>query len=234
MELITSPKAKVVRTSLLAFDQPADLWRYALNYVTTYRKTEFEQSWDPVLERVSKDVPEETFFKEFVWVCYVSGFSARVISKKLDALLKAHKIIDEAGKYIPATWNSLLSSEEVASRVYPVFKNQNKARAVQRARREVAVDGWAMFHNVYVRTKTPRMLRMLYGVGPVLAYHLARNLGNVDVVKPDLHLNRLANHLGLHGPRELCQACADLEDPPWPVGKVDLVLWLAAVDCGTL
>lgn len=59
-------------------------------------------------------------------------------------------------------------------------------------------------------------------IGPVTAYHLAKNLG-LDVAKEDRHLARMAGALGFQCGTDLCEAIADhLHET---VRVVDVVLW---------
>lgn len=60
-------------------------------------------------------------------------------------------------------------------------------------------------------------------IGPVTKYHLAKNFG-VDVAKPDVHLQRLADIEGVTA-QELCERLA--ETSPYRVRTVDVLLWRA-------
>lgn len=60
-------------------------------------------------------------------------------------------------------------------------------------------------------------------IGGITKYHLAKNFG-VDVAKPDVHLQRLADHEGTT-PQELCSALASATG--FRVSTVDVVLWRA-------
>lgn len=65
-------------------------------------------------------------------------------------------------------------------------------------------------------------------IGPVTAYHLAKNIG-LDVVKPDRHLVRLAASAGYPSPLALCEDIATVLGER--LGVVDLVLWRFATQC---
>lgn len=62
--------------------------------------------------------------------------------------------------------------------------------------------------------------------GRVTQYHLAKNLGE-DVVKPDVHLVRLAKYHGCD-PFELCGTLA--LHSGYRIGTVDTILWRACAD----
>lgn len=60
-------------------------------------------------------------------------------------------------------------------------------------------------------------------IGKITKFHLAKNFG-VDVAKPDVHLQRLADHEGT-SPQELCLALAAITG--YRVNTIDVVLWRA-------
>lgn len=132
-------------------------------------------------------------------------------------------------------WSSLARKEEpeVMRSVLPVCNNPQKARAVWRASRLLrdGVDafGWDEYRKGYL--SSPDLLRRLPYVGPVTCFHLARNVGLLEFVKPDLHLVRMAEHWGFPDPVEMCRA---VRPEGMPLGIVDLVLWYAASTFGTI
>jgi thermostable 8-oxoguanine DNA glycosylase len=180
-----------------------------------------------IVATFSQPVTEERFTREFTWCVYVSGFSSKVIAKKFDALLEAHGIY-HAGKFVPAIQATIFND----TKVLPVFANKFKMGHVRKLRNWIAMDGWGPFWSRVGDLKNPADLEKLNGIGPALSCHLARNMGNLDVVKPDKHLIRLSKAYGYSQPIDLCMACKGLTD--MRLGEIDLVLWMASVDCGTL
>jgi hypothetical protein len=63
-------------------------------------------------------------------------------------------------------------------------------------------------------------------LGQVTKFHLAKNLG-VDVAKPDVHLNRLAEPSGMSA-QELCEKLAI--ETGYRAATIDLILWRACAD----
>lgn len=63
-------------------------------------------------------------------------------------------------------------------------------------------------------------------VGPITKFHLAKNLG-IDVAKPDVHLNRLAEPESMTA-QELCERLAS--ETGYRVATIDLILWRACAD----
>lgn len=218
-----SKLTRLNRPSLLSFSTPKELWAFALNYVVAHRLQDLNAAWRPIRCRnVSGLVSESDFLKEYTWVVYVSGFSARVVSSFFDKLLIAHGLFRNGQV---CRWDD----QDHSGAVFSINKNRAKYRAVQHTWRLLATMGWGAFSDKFIRKPDPGVLRELKGIGPALSFHLARNLGNIQCVKPDVHLNRLASHFGLASAEELCRSV----NPAEPAGFTDLVLWMAAVDCGT-
>jgi hypothetical protein len=75
-------------------------------------------------------------------------------------------------------------------------------------------------------------------IGKVTAYHLGRNIGLLESVKPDLHLERMAKHWGEKSPETLVKGIQDKHTASVgeyiPAGLVDLCLWYAASTFGTI
>lgn len=103
-----------------------------------------------------------------------------------------------------------------------VFKNANKVKAIDQIWRTRA-GLFAAFQALPDDDSRLAWCGSLPHIGPITKYHLAKNFG-VDVAKPDVHLQRLAD---LHGEtvQGLCQRLGGL------VGlrarTVDVVLWRA-------
>ena len=63
-------------------------------------------------------------------------------------------------------------------------------------------------------------------VGPITKFHIAKNVG-VDVAKPDVHLNRLADREGVTA-QDLCERLA--RETGYRAATIDLILWRACAD----
>lgn len=236
MEILES-RSRANLPSLLSFENPAKLWNFAYQHVNDHRYDELDRIWGMVVRcDHGHNVSIHYFLREYVWCVLVSGFSAKVISKKITPVLKAHNIEDESGQYVEITENNLLLTDaQLTEFVFPVYKNKNKARAIQKTRQRIHKLGWEGFKTEFFGVGThpgpsPTYLQRLPFMGPALSKHLARNLGNQRAVKPDKHLVRLAERHGLLDAQRLCEECCRMQPP----GFVDLILWMAATDCGTL
>lgn len=72
-------------------------------------------------------------------------------------------------------------------------------------------------------------------IGPITAFHLARNLG-IDVAKPDRHLLRIAQHFGYDKNQVnlgyVQMMCKDIAKKTGDrIGTADIVLWRFSVLC---
>lgn len=103
-----------------------------------------------------------------------------------------------------------------------VFGHPGKAAAID--------DIWARREHWYfqftrVETDADRLAacEAMPWIGPITKYHLAKNFG-VDVAKPDVHLQRLADYEGVTA-QQLCERLA--RETGYRVATVDLLLWRA-------
>lgn len=181
------------------------------------------------------EVDEDFFFREYVWVVHATGFSAKAVGKFMPKLLAAY-----------GWWDALACKDfsQVMERVAPVCNNPQKAKAVHEmaklmhdgmeklARRDggyrPAAEVWPEWRRL--RLSSPELLAKLPYVGKVTCYHLARNIGLLEFVKPDLHLVRMAKHWGFEDPVAMCKA---VQPDGMPLGIVDLIFWYAASTFGT-
>lgn len=214
---------------LLQFNSGWEMYVAATNHVNAKRHSELTGAWSAIVKSSQSEITPLLFMREFTWAVYVSGWSARVISAKFKAILESHHI-ESDGRYIPPDGsNCFLLPGFSMGHIFQVFRNKAKATAVQRVRLAIWQQGWPAFHACYVKDRDPVKLGKLPFMGPALSCHLARNLGNTSVVKPDKHLKRLATHYGYESPDHMCRKL----DTTRPPAMVDLTLWLAAIDCGT-
>ena len=82
---------------------------------------------------------------------------------------------------------------------------------------------WAAYE---IATNKLAFCATLPWIGPVTQFHLAKNLG-VDVAKPDVHLERLADAEGI----SVAKLCARLaRQTGYRVTTIDTILWRACAD----
>lgn len=178
------------------------------------------------------EVTPDHFFREYAWVVHASGFSAKAVSKFMPRLMAAY-----------GPWETLAREfvGDMFERIKLVCNNLPKARAVQSMARMMSDrvysgDGasaetrWREFRDSSL--SDPAGLAELPYVGKVTCLHLARNIGLLECVKPDLHLVRMAGHWGFSDCAEMCRAMRGEDDVP--LGIVDLALWYSASHWGTM
>lgn len=186
--------------------------------------------YDDELKRISSVKPEDVtpvfFFREYMWVVHATGFRASVVGKLMPRLEAAY-----------GPWDAMAEEtfDAVMDRVRPVCNNPGKAAAVHKTavlmKSEILVRGsWEKFRRKWL--SSPKLLAKLPYVGPVTCFHLGRNIGLLDCVKPDLHMVRMAEHWGFKDCEAMCEAMRGEDDVP--LGIVDLALWYAASTFGTL
>ena len=204
-------------------DFDADAHTYfnkALDFVTEFYLAEVGAFMSVEFDKIDADF----FFREYVWVVHATGFSAKAVGKFMPRLIGAYGIYDDLAE----------EEFEVAfERVRKVCNNSQKAKAVWKTARlmkeRIDAVGWDEFKKE--RLLAPHLLKELSYVGPVTCFHLARNIGLLQYVKPDLHLVRMAEHWGYSDCVEMCR---DVQPGDLPLGIVDLIFWYSASHFSTL
>lgn len=202
-------------------------FRKAHEFTRTFYGAEMDSIQSVQWEKVDDDF----FFQEYVWVVHATGFSAKAVGRFMPNLVKAY-----------GRWDKLGSKKDFAAvmdRVRTVCNNPQKAKAVhstaQLMVKELISPGgktWAEFRKE--RLSSPEEIAKLPYVGKITCFHLARNIGLLECVKPDLHLVRMAEHWGY---KDCAAMCEDMRKGGFehvPLGIVDLCVWYAASTFGTL
>lgn len=217
-------KIDCLKRSLKSFKSAKEMFAFANIHVEKNRSSEFLKCWSAIEQASLQKPTPHKFLREYLWCVHVSGFSAACISSKYDSLLRAHRIEDSHGNFMEICTDNVVRD---LSEVFTIFKNKVKAMAIQKTRSLILELGWDGFERRY-SPRQPELLIGLPNIGPALSIHLARNMGNINLVKPDVHLTRLSNQYGFSSVADMCKDVS-LE----PLAKTDLVLWLASVDHGT-
>lgn len=181
------------------------------------------------LDRISnvrlENVDPEFFFKELIWVVHATGFSAKAVSKFISKLYAAY-----------GTWSEVASksAEELLNDVKVVCNNPQKIKAIHKTAlfimKQLKTQTWEEFRAEYL--STPELLAKLPYVGKITCYHLGRNIGLLDCVKPDLHLVRMASNWKFKDCLSMCMSIKKEHqkqtEEELPLGIVDLILWYGA------
>lgn len=201
-------------------DGPKAYFEKALVFARTFYGAEMEQIGSVKFEEVTP----EYFFREYVWVVHATGFSAKAVGKFMPRLLKA---------YGPWAILSGESFDEAFERIRLVCNNPQKSKAVWQTagflKSSMLMKPWEEVRSNHL--DTPKKLSELPYIGKITCFHLGRNIGLLDCVKPDLHLIRMASYWGFKDCESMCR---DVQPDGMPLGIVDLVFWYAASTFGTL
>lgn len=160
-----------------------------------------DQGEDDIRWAQTLRAPEDEFAREVIYVICNSGMKHTV----------ARQIF---GDVMVALW----AGKPVAE----AFGHAGKAAAIEkvwRERRQILIG--------FVQTDGDEARLAYCGtlpfIGDITKYHLAKNFG-VDVAKPDVHLQRLADREGVT-PQQLCERLA--KETGYRVATVDTLLWRA-------
>lgn len=187
-----------------------------------------ETFYSDEIKRISSvkfdEVTPELFFRECIWVVHATGFSAKAVGSFFPRLTEAYGTWEQAStRDFERTWN----------KVKLVCNNQPKAKGVCWIAKiidsGIKTHGWKELKNK--EFNTPELLQKLPFIGSVTCYHLARNIGLLDSIKPDLHLVRMAKYWGYDNCIEMCK---DLKPENMELGIVDYILWMNASTFGTI
>ena len=161
-----------------------------------------------------QDVSEGDFLREMAWVVLSAGFRESVLRMRFGRISEAF-----------LHWSSAeeICREEGAcrQRALHIFNHSQKIDAILSTAQLTVRTG---FPNLKQRIEIEGVgfLKQLPFIGPVTAFHLAKNLG-LPVVKPDRHLVRAARAAGYDCPTSMCQAIASVVAEK--ISVVDLVIW---------
>jgi hypothetical protein len=188
----------------------ADAYARAKQFAEAHFPLEIE--WQRGLSIES--ITESDFLRESAWVIFCSGFRERTIRACFDYLSLC--FCDwESGAVISA------NAQECRAGALAAFNNTRKIDAVLKISARIACEGFVTVKRHILSRPIDELQKLPY-IGPITAYHLAKNLG-LPVAKPDRHLQRLATTLEYSDVHALCWEISTLTGDPPQV--VDLVLW---------
>lgn len=167
-----------------------------------------------VLRRIGSSPTESDFLRESAWVVLCSGMKTSVVASKFDAITSAF-----------LRWRSAAAidaaREDCVEMAFPIYRHRAKLVAIAEIARTVSERGFSEILADHA-LRPVESLRTLPFVGPVTAFHLAKNLGH-DVAKPDRHLTRFA---AAAGQADAIALCAEISRRTGdPTALVDSVLW---------
>lgn len=166
------------------------------------------------------DMDESTFLRELAWVVLSAGMSERVIRGIFRELSSC--FLDWESSEAIVRHERLCYCQAIS-----VFGNKRKISAILAAAGEIHDMGFDTLKESMLRDPIDFLQKFPY-IGPITAYHLAKNLG-LPVAKPDRHLTRIAALEGYSDVQLFCDEISQLTGDSVPV--VDIVLWrFATID----
>jgi hypothetical protein len=162
---------------------------------------------------------ESDLLREAAWVILCGGFRESVLRKKFDYISLCFCDWESAEAIVNAA--PLCRVSAMAG-----IGNARKISAIVEAARQINDFGFVSFKSEILRDPILSLQKLPF-VGPITAWHLAKNLG-FDVAKADRHLTRLSRLLGFHDAHELCGTIAKSFGEA--INVVDLMLWRYAAD----
>ncbi len=207
---------------------PIEYFKFAHDFTTKNYNNELNH----ILSTKFEEVDADKFFKEVLWVIHTSGFSAKAVSKFYPKLLKSYTDLseNEIGESLPERI-SKLDKKKVITEISKIVNNPEKISAVYEVSKKIEKEGWGTFKSQIKPDLS--FLQSLPYIGKITKYHLARNIGFLGVVKPDLHLERLASVWGFNDSLQMCNHIKS-DFPEIELGIIDLCLWYSASTFGTL
>jgi len=157
---------------------------------------------------------ESDFLREGAWVILSCGMRGSVVRSKFPGVSRAFEDWASAAKIV----NNRATCRRQAMKV---FGHEGKIDAIIELAERVASVGFEVVRD-RIQSQGLSYLQTFSYIGPVTAFHLAKNLG-YDVVKPDRHLVRISHAFGYESPTALCRAIADFVGDK--ISVIDLVLW---------
>lgn len=210
-------------------DSPYRFFEKSINFTRKFYGDE--------LNRISSvsigNVSPEFFFKEYIWVVHATGFSAKAVGSFLQKLNDAYGSWEELG---------IENFDSAFLRVKTVCNNKQKSKAVWETAKKLHTHiiqnekSWESLRSEEL--SSPSLLSKLPYIGKVTCFHLGRNIGLLECVKPDLHLVRMSEYWKFTDCNQMCSFLRDeheiLTGEYLPLGIVDLSLWYLASTFGTL
>lgn len=198
-------------------DKAVALFEIAKNYCEENHPDELEWA-NSISPKTFKYLKAKQFLSEYCWVIYASGFKVEIIEAIFPRLRIAFKEFELEN----------LARMRSLKAVLEIFNNERKANSFLQGSKLIAKEGFSTLKRRLKREGVD-MLEQLPGIGPITKYHLAKNIGLIDVAKPDVWLVRAAD------------ACASTveelvaflsEQYGMSHHSVDVILWRYGADKG--
>jgi hypothetical protein len=173
---------------------------------------EKEISWQSNIN--FEDLTEECFLKQIAWVILSSGMKEQIIRKIFPEIAKSF-----------FNWKSIKkiveNKESCYNNAIQIFKNKRKILSIIKSAEKINRINFLEFKKSIKKDPIDILISFPF-IGPVTAYHLAKNIG-IDVAKPDRHLVKIAKLEGYKDVQRFCSDISEISGDSIPV--VDIVFW---------
>ena len=180
-----------------------------------------ELDWQRSVEPSS--FTERDLLRETAWVILCSGFRESTVRLSFDYISLCYCDWESAEAIVQY-------AETCKGAAVSAFGHSAKLQAICQVAGLLHEEGFEGFKQ-QVLLDPIRQLRRFSYIGPVTAWHLAKNLG-FDVAKPDRHLVRISRAFNFASPTQLCETLADATGEP--VKVIDIALWRCILQTGRL
>lgn len=160
------------------------------------------------------DLTESSFLRETAWVILSSGMKEAIIRNLFPKISESFNNWESANII-------LAKQDECYSNAITVFNHKQKINAIIEAAKKIVTIGFDKIKSMVSRNPIECLQQFSY-IGPVTAYHLAKNVG-LNIAKPDRHLVRIAKQEGYSDVQTFCQDISKYTGDCIPV--VDIVFW---------
>jgi len=159
-------------------------------------------------------VTERDFLREIAWVILSSGMKEQVIRKIFPDISKSF-----------FNWESsyqIVKNKDICyNKAIRIFNNKRKVSAIIKSAEKVNSTGFNQLKKI-VKIEPIDTLITFPFIGPITAYHLAKNIG-ICIAKPDRHLVKIAKSEGYKDVQNFCSDISKISGDSIPV--VDIVFW---------
>lgn len=191
-------------------------YREALAYAEDYYPAMLEHFRSPDDVRFAK-MTRRSFYADYVYAVYTSGFNADTIEQLRPRLKRALKNYDV----------DAIAKMTSLTPVLEVFGNHRKAECVVNGARLLASVDFAEFKS-RLREEGPSYLTQLPGIGKVTCDFLARNIGLASLAKNDTWIRQIVSGFDYTDHTAMVASLAEqFADKP---GVVDVILWNYCAD----
>lgn len=174
-----------------------------------------EAEWQ--LSLAADSFTESDLLREAAWVVLCSGFRENIVRNIFDYISLCFCDWESASEIVR---HQDLCRETALLRL----NHARKIDAILSICRTVHELGFGEVNERIQRAPYEELMSFPF-IGPVTAFHLAKNLG-FPVAKPDRHLSRLASWIGINDVQKMCSLISNETGDPVPY--VDLILWRVA------